>query len=82
MTKIVHDSSMTNMMRDTESGELVSVTTDDCVLRFHRNGPLVQRHVITSTENGGLLATFQYTHDVNLRLSSLAVSAGCKFTGS
>ena len=74
MTEILHDSSKTKMTRDPQSGELVALSTDDCTLRFHRNGPLVRRHVVTSTIDGGLLAIFNYTHDVNLRLSSIEVS--------
>ena len=73
VTEILHDATMIKMLRDSQSGELVSLATDGCTLRYHRNGPLVQRHVITSTQNKGLLATFDYTHDINLRLSSIEV---------
>ncbi|XP_076799431.1 teneurin-3-like isoform X4 [Clavelina lepadiformis] len=73
MTEILHDSARTTMLRDPQSGELVSVSTNDCTMRFHRNGPLVQRHVVTSSKDGGLLATFDYEHDANLRLNSLGV---------
>jgi len=73
VTEILHDSVMTKMFRDSQSGELNFIATNDCTLRYHRNGPLVQRHVITSTKNGGLLATFDYSHDINLRLNSLEV---------
>ena len=74
VTEILHDAKMTKMLRDSQSGELVSLATDDCTLRYHRNGPLVQRHVITSTTNAGLLATFDYSYDINLRLSSVKVN--------
>lgn len=73
MTNILHDSTNTKMTRDPHSGELVAISTGDCTLRYHRNGPLVQRFVATSTQNGGLLAVFNYTHDFNLRLKSIEV---------
>uniref|UniRef100_H2YAD4 EGF-like domain-containing protein n=1 Tax=Ciona savignyi TaxID=51511 RepID=H2YAD4_CIOSA len=73
MTEVLHDSSRTRMLRDPQSGELVSVATEDCTMRFHRNGPLVQRHAVTSSRDLGLLAVFDYTHDVNLRLQSIHV---------
>ncbi|XP_078481639.1 teneurin-3 isoform X2 [Ciona intestinalis] len=73
MTEVLHDSARTRMLRDPQSGELVSVATDDCTMRFHRNGPLVQRHTVTSSKDLGMLAVFDYTHDVNLRLQSIHV---------
>nr|CAB3264552.1 teneurin-3 [Phallusia mammillata] len=73
MTEVLHDGTRTSMLRDPQSGEIVSVSTDRCTLRFHRNGPLVQRHTVTSSTDGGLLAVFDYTNDVNLRLDSIQV---------
>jgi len=73
LTEILHDALLTSVLRDPHSGELVSVSTADCTLRFHRNGPLVERHTVASSTDGGMLAVFDYTSDSNLRLSSIEV---------
>nr|XP_039266115.1 teneurin-3-like isoform X3 [Styela clava] len=75
MTEILHDKQKTRMLRDPRSGELVSMTTDDVTTRFHRNGPLVQTLIVTSStatqQKKEISAKFEYSHDVNLRLKSI-----------
>ena len=75
MTEILYDAMKISMTRDPQSGELTTLSTDDCTLRYHRNGPLVQRQTVTSRSDSeeDFTAIFDYEYDSNLRLESLQV---------
>ena len=76
MTEILYDSEKVSMTRDPQSGELTTLSSEDCTIRYHRNGPLVQRQTVTSLskDQDDFTAIFDYEYDSNLRLQGLQVT--------
>ena len=70
VSEILYDGHKTEFTYDVESGELTSVDTRDCLLIYHRNGHLVEKHSISM---GRFSVTFNYFYDAHLRLVDIKV---------